>query len=61
MPLPVSTPPNAMAYGFSVHRDGKGEFTAWDMIGPGTVTTLMGLFALALFATFWFPAVWGAD
>lgn len=53
MPLPVSTPPNAMAYGFSVSRDGKGELTARDMIVPGTTMTFIGLVVLALFAACW--------
>jgi sodium-dependent dicarboxylate transporter 2/3/5 len=55
MPLPVSTPPNAMAYGFSVSPDGKGEFSARDMIGPGLFITVVGLGMLALFTAFWFP------
>ena len=55
MPLPVSTPPNAMAYGFSVRPDGRGEFTARDMIGPGIFITGTGLVLLAVFTAFWFP------
>lgn len=55
MPLPVSTPPNAMAYGFRVDPEGTGEFSARDMIGPGLAMTLVGLLALACLAAFWFP------
>ncbi len=55
MPLPMSTPPNALAYGFTVRRDGQGELTARDMVIPGTTITLMGLLVLALFSAFWFP------
>lgn len=55
MPLPVSTPPNAMTYGFSVRPDGAGELTARDMIGPGLFITLVGLGVLALFTAKWFP------
>jgi solute carrier family 13 (sodium-dependent dicarboxylate transporter), member 2/3/5 len=55
MPLPVSTPPNAMTYGFSVHHDGRGEFTARDMIVPGMFITLVGMLVLALFTAYWFP------
>jgi len=55
MPMPVSTPPNAMAYGFSVRPDGQGELTARDMIGPGLFITVIGLGMLALFTAFWFP------
>jgi len=55
MPMPVSTPPNAMAYGFSVSPDGEGELTTRDMIGPGLFITIVGLGMLALFTAFWFP------
>ncbi|MDC0749073.1 SLC13 family permease [Polyangium mundeleinium] len=55
MPLPVSTPPNAMAYGFSVDPSGRGEFTARDMIVPGTFLTIVGLGVLAAFTKLWFP------
>ncbi len=55
MPLPISTPPNAMTYGFSVTPDGKGEFSARDMVGPGVFITLLGLAVLALFTWLWFP------
>ncbi len=55
MPLPVSTPPNAMAYGFRAGPADHGEFTARDMIGPGLTMTLVGLGFLALLAAFWFP------
>ncbi len=55
MPLPVSTPPNAMAYGFSLRPDGKGEFTSRDMVGPGLFITVAGLALLALFSEVWFP------
>lgn len=55
MPLPVSTPPNAMVYGFSGARDGKRELAAKDMIVPGTTMTVIGMLVLALFAAFWFP------
>ena len=55
MPLPMSTPPNVLAYGLSVRPDGKGELTARDMIVPGVLFTAVGLGVLALFAAFWFP------
>ncbi len=55
MPLPVSTPPNAMTFGFGLKADGKGELSARDMIVPGTTLTVIGLAALGLLATFWFP------
>lgn len=55
MPLPVSTPPNAMTFGFGMKPDGTGELTARDMIIPGATLTLVGLSALALVAAFWFP------
>ena len=57
MPLPVSTPPNAMAYGFSVRPDGKGEFSAGDMIRPGMFITLVGLAVLAVFTWLGFPRI----
>jgi len=58
MPLPVSTPPNAMAFGFGMKADGtRGELAARDMIIPGTVMTLVGLIALAALAALWFPAL----
>ncbi|MRG97429.1 SLC13 family permease [Polyangium spumosum] len=59
MPLPVSTPPNAMAYGFRVDASSKGEFTARDMIAPGMFITLVGLVALAAFTRFWFTRFLG--
>lgn len=55
MPLPVSTPPNAMAYGFSLRPDGRGEFSARDMVGPGLFISGTGLLLLALFNELWFP------
>jgi sodium-dependent dicarboxylate transporter 2/3/5 len=55
MPLPVSTPPNAMAYSFSLRPDGKGEFTSRDMVVPGLFITVAGLALLALFSEVWFP------
>lgn len=54
MPLPVSTPPNAMAYGFSLRPDGRGEFSSRDMVGPGLFITVVGLALLALFSEVWF-------
>lgn len=55
MPLPVSTPPNAMAFGFGMRPDGRGELAARDMIVPGATMTALGLLALALFGALWFP------
>ncbi len=55
MPLPMSTPPNVLAYGVSVRPDGRGELSARDMIVPGVFFTAVGLGMLALFARFWFP------
>lgn len=57
MPLPMSTPPNALVYGFSVRPDGEGELTTRDMLAPGIIVTLIGLALLALFAAVWFPLV----
>lgn len=55
MPLPSSTPPNAMTYGFSVRPDGQGELTTRDMVTPGVIVTALGLAVLALAALVWFP------
>ncbi len=55
MPLPMSTPPNVLAYGVSVHPDGRGELRARDMVVPGVLFTAVGLGMLALFSAFWFP------
>jgi sodium-dependent dicarboxylate transporter 2/3/5 len=45
MPLPISTPPNAMAFS-------TGELSVKDLLRPGLVLTLLGL-ALALTTGFW--------
>lgn len=55
MPLPVSTPPNAMAFGFSHGPGGKGALTARDMVVPGLLVGVLGLAALIALATLWFP------
>ena len=60
MPLPVSTPPNAMAFGFSQGPDGKGTLAARDMVVPGSLVGVLGLLALIALATLWFPFVLGA-
>lgn len=59
MPLPVSTPPNAMAFGFSHGPDGRGALAARDMVVPGTLVGVLGLLALVALATTWFPLVLG--
>jgi sodium-dependent dicarboxylate transporter 2/3/5 len=45
MPLPISTPPNAMAFS-------TGELSVKDLLKPGLVLTLLGL-VLALTTGFW--------
>lgn len=45
MALPISTPPNAMAFG-------SGELTGRQMLGPGLAMTLIGL-ALAVTTGYW--------
>jgi sodium-dependent dicarboxylate transporter 2/3/5 len=45
MPLPVSTPPNAIAFS-------SGELKVKDMLLPGTIITVVGL-ALALTTGHW--------
>ncbi len=57
MPLPVSTPPNAMVYGYRSAQSEKpeGEFTTRDMVVPGMTMTAIGLLLLAALAAFWFP------
>jgi sodium-dependent dicarboxylate transporter 2/3/5 len=55
MPLPISTPPNALTYGFRVSAERDPELTRMDMIGPGLFITVVGLVALAAFAAMWFP------
>jgi sodium-dependent dicarboxylate transporter 2/3/5 len=60
MPLPVSTPPNAMAFGFSQGPGGKGSLVARDMIVPGTLIGVLGLAVLLTVATLWFPVILGA-
>jgi solute carrier family 13 (sodium-dependent dicarboxylate transporter), member 2/3/5 len=59
MPLPVSTPPNAMAFGFSHGREAEGSLQARDMVVPGTLVGVLGLIALLALATLWFPLVLG--
>jgi solute carrier family 13 (sodium-dependent dicarboxylate transporter), member 2/3/5 len=59
MPLPVSTPPNAMAFGFSHGPGGKGALTARDMVVPGLLVGVLGLAALIALATLWFPVILG--
>lgn len=48
MPLPVSTPPNAMAFS-------SGELSVGDMVRPGTILTVLGV-ALAFTTGYWW---WG--
>lgn len=55
MPLPVSTPPNAMAYGLRGGDGRTGLMTARDMIVPGVLMTALGLFLLALLTQYWLP------
>ncbi|MBL8901430.1 MAG: DASS family sodium-coupled anion symporter [Planctomycetes bacterium] len=50
MPLPVSTPPNAMAFG-------SGEIRARDLVTVGTATTLLGLFLFFTTAPLWWRLV----
>ncbi|MCB9618307.1 MAG: DASS family sodium-coupled anion symporter [Sandaracinus sp.] len=57
MPLPVSTPPNAMAFGFSQGPGGKGALVARDMVVPGTLVGVLGLAILVALATLWFPVI----
>lgn len=59
MPLPVSTPPNAMAFGFSHGPGGKGSLLARDMIVPGTLVGVLGLAVLLTLAVLWFPVILG--
>lgn len=59
MPLPVSTPPNAMAFGFSHGPQGRGALTARDMVVPGTLVGVLGLVLLIVLAIYWFPLVLG--
>lgn len=59
MPLPVSTPPNAMVFGFSHGPDGTGTLTSRDMVVPGTIIGAIGLVALLTVAYVWFPVVIG--
>lgn len=60
MPLPVSTPPNAMAFGFGRSPDGTGVLAARDMVVPGLIVGVLGLLALVALATLWFPFVLGS-
>lgn len=55
MPMPMSTPPNALVYGFSARSDGHRELSTKDMLLPGIVVTVIGLVLLALFSGVWFP------
>lgn len=59
MPLPVSTPPNAMAFGFSHGPQGQGALSARDMVVPGTLIGVFGLATLVGLAVSWFPIVLG--
>lgn len=59
MPLPVSTPPNAMAFGFSQGPGGKGSLVARDMVVPGSLVGVLGLALLVAVATLWFPVILG--
>ncbi len=59
MPLPVSTPPNAMAFGFSHGPGGKGSLVARDMVVPGSLVGVIGLAILVTLATLWFPVILG--
>lgn len=51
MPLPVSTPPNAMVFA-------AGDITARDMVILGSVVTLLGLGLVAALGPSWW-ALWG--
>jgi solute carrier family 13 (sodium-dependent dicarboxylate transporter), member 2/3/5 len=57
MPLPVSTPPNAMAFGFDLQPDGRGVLAARDMVVPGALIGVLGLAALVALAATWFAVV----
>jgi solute carrier family 13 (sodium-dependent dicarboxylate transporter), member 2/3/5 len=59
MPLPVSTPPNAMAFGFDLGPNGRGALAARDMVVPGILIGVLGLGALIVLAATWFPVVLG--
>jgi sodium-dependent dicarboxylate transporter 2/3/5 len=59
MPLPVSTPPNAMAFGFSRAPGGAGELAPRDLLGPGLLVGALGLAGLIALAEVWFPVVLG--
>ena len=51
MPLPVSTPPNAMAFS-------SGEITVGDMVKPGLLLTVVGVI-LAFTTGYWWWSVVG--
>jgi solute carrier family 13 (sodium-dependent dicarboxylate transporter), member 2/3/5 len=51
MPLPISTPPNAMAFG-------SGELTTDDMLKPGLIITLTGT-VLAFTTGYWWWSIVG--
>ncbi len=51
MPLPISTPPNAMAFS-------SGKLSVGDMAGPGAVLTVLGV-SLALTVGYWWWGVTG--
>jgi sodium-dependent dicarboxylate transporter 2/3/5 len=55
MALPVSTPPNAMAFAHGAGPDGKGELSSRDLIGMGVTITVAGLVVLALLVVLWLP------
>ncbi|MHC5003411.1 MAG: SLC13 family permease, partial [Planctomycetota bacterium] len=50
MALPISTPPNAIAFS-------SGELTARDMLRPGLVITIAGLVVVLLIAPHWWRVV----
>lgn len=57
MPLPVSTPPNAMVFAFSQDERGEGGLTARDMLVPGALVGIFGMLALIALAALWLPVV----
>ncbi len=59
MPLPVSTPPNAMAFSVELPPGPTRALDVRDLLTSGTVVGVVGVAVLLALSVSWFPAVLG--